>query len=87
MKDVKIIIATHKEYRMPKDKVYLPLQVGAEGKKSIGYKKDNTGKNISEKNPFFCELTGLYYAWKNLKYDYIGLVHYRRHLTLSNKHF
>ena len=83
--DIKVIIATHKKYRMPKDKLYLPLHVGAEGKEDIGFKRDNTGKNISKKNPFFCELTGLYWAWNNLKADYIGLVHYRRHLTLKKK--
>ena len=29
---VKIIVATHKKYEMPKDKMYLPIHVGAEGK-------------------------------------------------------
>ena len=84
MKDIKVIVATHKKYRMPKDKLYLPLHVGASiNKKDLGYIKDNTKKNISKKNPFFCELTGLYWAWKNLDNDYIGLVHYRRHLALK----
>ena len=85
MKKLKIIIATHKKYQMPKDKLYLPLHVGAEGKESIGYEMDNSKDNISKKNPFFCELTGLYWAWKNLKEDYIGLVHYRRYFSLYNK--
>lgn len=76
---VKIIIATHKKYRMPKDKMYLPLHVGAEGKKNLSYQKDNVGDNISSKNASYCELTGLYWAWKNLNVDYIGLVHYRRY--------
>ena len=84
MKNIKIIVATHKEYNMPSDDIYLPVQVGAEGKKDLGYQKDNIGNNISKKNPFFCELTGLYWAWKNLKADYIGLAHYRRHFSLSN---
>ncbi len=83
MKDIKVIVATHKEYKMPVDKMYLPLHVGAEGKKDLGYTKDNTKDNISLKNPYFCELTGLYWAWKNLDCDYIGLVHYRRHLAIK----
>ena len=82
---VKIIIATHKKYRMPKDKMYLPLHVGAEGKKNLGYQKDNVGDNISSKNASYCELTGLYWAWKNLNVDYIGLVHYRRYFGKKNR--
>ena len=85
MKDVKVIIATHKKYYMPKDKLYLPIHVGAKGKENLGYQKDSDGKNISKKNPYFCELTGLYWAWKNLKADYIGLVHYRRYLTIKKR--
>lgn len=81
---VKIIIATHKEFRMPADPMYIPLHVGASGKSiDLGYVKDNTGENISELNNYFCELTGLYWAWKNLDANYIGLVHYRRHFALK----
>ena len=88
MKDIKVIVATHKEYQMPTDDLYLPLHVGADSNNNkTDYKKDNTGKNISKKNPYFCELTGLYWAWKNLKADYIGLVHYRRYFTNSNKKY
>ena len=85
MKNIKIIVATHKKYQMPKEKIYLPLHVGAEGKDDLGYQKDNTGDNISNKNPYFCELTGLYWAWKNLDDDYIGLVHYRRYFASKKK--
>ena len=81
MKDIKILVATHKKYLMPKDDIYLPIQVGAEGKENFGFQKDNEGENISIKNPFYCELTGMYWAWKNLKADYIGLAHYRRHFS------
>lgn len=85
MKNIKIIIATHKKYTMPIDEMYLPVQVGSEGKENIGYTPDNTGNNISLKNSYYCELTGLYWAWKNLNADYIGLSHYRRHFTCSKK--
>ncbi len=81
----KIIVATHKEYQMPEDELYLPVHGGAEGKPDIGYQKDNEGENISLKNPYFCELTSLYWAWKNLDVDYIGLVHYRRYFSLYKK--
>ncbi|MBR3834777.1 MAG: DUF4422 domain-containing protein [Lachnospiraceae bacterium] len=88
---IKIIIATHKKYWMPEDSVYLPVHVGAEGKYredgsalDLGYVKDNTGENISDKNANYCELTGLYWAWKNLDAEYIGLAHYRRHFCAKS---
>ncbi len=85
-KDVAVVIATHKKYRMPNDSMYIPVQVGAEGKETdLGYIKDNSGENISAKNASFCELTGLYWAWKNLDSSYIGLAHYRRHFSFSKK--
>jgi hypothetical protein len=83
---VRIIVATHKKYRMPDDPMYLPLHIGAAVEKNgnglepdLGYEKDNTGENISVRNPTFCELTGLFWAWKHVDADYIGLVHYRRY--------
>ena len=80
MKNIKIIVAAHKKYDMPDNNIYLPVFVGANGKEDIdGYRRDDTGDNISIKNPNFCELTGLHWAWKNLDADYIGLVHYRRY--------
>ena len=82
---IKIIVAAHKPYEMPTDKMYLPVHVGAVGKKSIGYQRDDEGENISSLNPYYCELTGLYWAWKNLTEDYIGLVQYRR-LFVMNGH-
>ena len=35
MKNIKIIVATHKKYQMPEDQMYFPVQVGAEGKTKI----------------------------------------------------
>lgn len=79
--DIKMLVAAHKSYWMPEDEMYFPIHVGRQGKKDIGFTGDNTGDNISDKNPGYCELTGVYWAWKNLKADYIGLSHYRRYFT------
>lgn len=83
--NIKILVATHKAYWMPEDDVYLPLHVGREGKQDLGFVGDNTGENISLKNSNFCELTGLYWAWKNLNCEYIGLCHYRRYFSHKPK--
>ena len=46
---------------------------------------DNTGENISSKNRHYCELSAMYWAWKNLKnLDYIGFFHYRRYLNFNS---
>ena len=78
----KIIVVTHKEYNMPNDSLYLPICVGI-GKNDLRgkYQTDDSGENISDKNILYCELTALYWAWKNLNCDYVGLAHYRRYLT------
>nr|WP_278531546.1 DUF4422 domain-containing protein [Enterococcus asini] len=75
------MVVTHKEAPMPKDReLYVPTLVGPnkDSLKFNTYFRDDLGDNIAEKNPNFCELTALYWAWKNLEADYVGLVHYRR---------
>ena len=82
--NIKMIVAAHKAYQMPRDPMYFPLHVGKAGKELVlGFPGDNTGENISEKNATFCELTGIYWAWKNLDADYIGLSHYRRYFAVK----
>ena len=76
---VRIAVATHKSYFMPDDAMYLPVQAGSALHPPLGYTRDDSGTNISRKNESYCELTVLYWAWKNLDADYIGLCHYRRH--------
>ena len=85
--NIRIIVATHKRCPLPTDEVYLPLQVGKACHDPLDYRGDDTGDHISEKNETFCELTGLYWAWKNLAADYKGLVHYRRYFTRGNPWF
>ena len=90
--DIKIFIAAHKPCMLPEQDCYVPIHVGAKGKDSIPLKecginkegtlvRDDDGINISEKNPYYCELTATYYIWKNIKADVVGLCHYRRYFS------
>ena len=79
-----IYIATHKKFNVPNLNGYCALQVGAEGKEKYGYLRDNIGNHISGKNANYCELTGLYWIWKNTDDSYKGLVHYRRYFGRNN---
>lgn len=58
----------------------MPIHVGAARSTQVipGFQRDDTGDNISTLNSNWCELTALYWAWKNLQCDYLGLAHYRR---------
>ena len=81
---ITVIVATHKAYRIPQDDIYMPVHAGRnnitpEDTVLSSFIGDDTGENISSKNKNYCELTALYWAWKNLDYDYLGLAHYRRH--------
>lgn len=87
--NIKIFVAYHKDEQRIKSDILTPIHVGRSVaspevteslKDIIG---DDTGDNISLKNPNYCELTALYWAWKNCDADYIGLFHYRRLLNLG----
>lgn len=81
----KIFVCTHKPFDPPKDPMYIPLHVGHKGKKDLGYIGDDTGIEISEKNPYYSELTGLYWAAHNCcDADIKGICHYRRYLINEN---
>ena len=64
----------------------IPIQAGASlAKKRICSICDNQGENISKKNSMYCELTALYWVWKNDVSQYAGLCHYRRHFQLNRE--
>ena len=89
MSGVKILVVCHKNTALLKSKILLPIQVGtALGKEKLeNMLADDTGENISEKNPMYCELTAQYWAWKNLEADYYGFFHYRRYLNFSDRKY
>ena len=78
---IQIFAMTHKTFDTPPDPLYVSLQVGHATHEDLGYLADDTGDNISAKNCYYSELTGLYWVWKNVKdLDYVGVCHYRRYL-------
>ena len=79
MKTIRMMIAAHKPYDLPREGMYLPVQAGAALHEPLGYTRDDSGDQISEKNGTCCELTVLYWGWKNLPADALGLCHYRRY--------
>lgn len=76
--DTRIYVMTHKQIEPIENDIYIPLHVGRKGKEDLGYQGDDTGASISEKNDRYCELTGLYWLWKNVSCDIVGICHYRR---------
>lgn len=83
---VKILVGYHRPAVLLKDEVLTPIHLGralaTEASKDGSMSKedyqwmldnmigDDTGENISEENRKYCELTALYWAWKN--YDKLG---------------
>lgn len=82
----RIFVMTHKKFYEPQDTAYIPLQVGRANGPELGYLRDDTGENISAKNCFYGELTGLYWLWKNdREAGNIGICHYRRFFLNAEK--
>ncbi|WP_283602883.1 DUF4422 domain-containing protein [Serratia proteamaculans] len=85
MSHIKIYTCHHKPSAFLESALIQPIHVGRDNNKNeIGCPGDDTGENISFKNPFYCELTAHYWVWKNAQpTDYVGFMHYRRHFNFS----
>lgn len=84
--NIKILVCCHKPGEWISDDIYMPIHCGkAISNYNLDIQGDDVGDNISEKNIQYCELTAMYWAWKNLKdVDYVGFCHYRRHFDMEN---
>lgn len=86
-KNLKIYVVAHRDVDLSSlklDDCYQLIRVGNYANQSnVDGIADNTGDNISHKNPNYCELTAHYWMWKNSNADLIGLCHYRRFFTSS----
>jgi hypothetical protein len=79
---VRVYVASHVDVPAPELSYCTPIQTGAFAKTPWrGYLSDNQGQNISAKNRYFGELTGLYWVWKNTTDERVGWCHYRRYLS------
>lgn len=95
---IKILVCYHKPEHLFQNGILQPVHLGralarraGAGPSMLnGMPGDDTGDNISELNPKFCEMTGLYWAWRNYAAlgdpDYFGLMHYRRVLDFASPH-
>lgn len=90
MKKIKIFVSHRKDINSAtiSNPLYINVVCGqALGNPQKGKIGDNTGDNISIKQPYYSEYTVQYWAWKNVEADYYGLCHYRRYLSFADKMF
>lgn len=85
-----LYIISHKETKKPDNPYYSILAVG-NNKSGSWYDKsdedvrDGINEQISQKNPYYCELTGLYWLFKHCTDDIVGVCHYRRYFTKDKR--
>lgn len=83
---VKLYSVFHKDFFKPAADYVVPIHAGKSASdKQLDILSDNTGDHISHLNNTFCELTVLYWLWKNAERStsHFGLCHYRRYFTLK----
>lgn len=66
------------------NEIVIPIQGGAAlSDRRMPIIGDDQG-GISVKNPFFCELTVMYWALKNCSAEVVGFCHYRRYFNFAS---
>ena len=78
-----IAVCYHKPSMLFKSDALKPMHLGkARTDLNLGIRGDDTGHNISTKNPQYAEDTAAFWLWKNSNADVKGIMHYRRLLDL-----
>lgn len=83
MANIKLFVCCHQPSFVPEHPLLVPIQVGAAlaRERFPGFLRDDDGPSqISARNRSYCELTAMYWAWKNADADFYGFFHYRRYL-------
>lgn len=81
--ETKIFVMTDKTIRIPSDE-YIPLQI-ANREKNLGYLTDESGDNIACRDKDYGMLTGIYWLWKNVHCDTIGICHSNKYFVRNEK--
>ncbi|HBX7828928.1 TPA: DUF4422 domain-containing protein [Klebsiella pneumoniae] len=87
---MKIYVVAHKKFNVPSEEIYIPVKVGQAQLSFEQGVSDDTGDNISHLNDTFCEMTALYWIWKNVNIlpgEIVGMVHYRRYFKSEKGNF
>ena len=88
-KKIKILVTYKDRHKIIASDIFTPIQTGRAIADEVFGEMigDDTGEHISNKNPYFCEMSAIYWAWKNYEQlgnpEYIGFMHYRRHLLFN----
>lgn len=84
MHNFQIYVCCHQPAILPDSRFLIPIQAGrAVSLQPLDMLGDDSGMNISALNKHYCELTALYWIWRNCRPDYFGLFHYRRFLNFA----
>ena len=87
--NIKIFVFYYKNGRVLQlDSIYQPLMAGNSLQNANkDFTGDDSGENISHKNKYYSELTGIYWVWKNTGQSVSGACHYRRYFTAQPEPF
>lgn len=83
---IPIYVCCHNKCILPENELLVPIQAGRKiAENKLDMQGDDCGDNISDRNANYCELSVLYWVWRNTRHDCFGLCHYRRFFNLFDE--